>query len=151
MTLIIPKKEISSDALYHILTHTEIIKDDVILHTLISRESILSSLKRGMTNNDFFSTLTKYLKIGIPDNLEFLISDWSNQTIRLIISNVTLLNVNQSSFIDKISHSNIKDSIIDRISSNYAIIDKKYLDKIIKMAKKNDAVISLFDKFEEYD
>ena len=147
-TLIIPKKEITSDALYHILTHTEIIKDDIILHARISRESILAALKREMNNNKFFSSLKKYLKIEIPDNLNFLISEWLNQTIRMNIFNACEINTDNS-FLDKISHSKIKNCIIKRLADEYAIIDTKYLDKLIKMAKENDAIINLFDEFNK--
>lgn len=148
-TLITPKKDIPSDALYHILTHTEIIIDDVILHTKISRESILTSVKRGMTNNKFFYILKKYLKTEIPDTLNFLISEWLNQTIKLKIFNATILYTNHLSFIDKLAHSKIKNCIIKRISANYAVIDRKYIDKLVRMAKENDAVINLFDESEE--
>ena len=144
-TLIIPKEDISSDALYHILTHTEIIKDDIILHTRISRESILTALKREMDNKNFFSTLRKTLKTEIPDNLHFLISEWLNQTVRIRIFNACIINANDS-FLDKISHSKIKNCIVKRLADQYAIIDRKYLDKLIKMAKESDAVINLFDK-----
>ncbi len=149
--LITPKKEIPSDALYHILTHTDIVIDDVILHTRISRESILTSLKRGMSNDMFFYILKKYLKTEIPDNLNFLISEWVSQTIRIKIFNAAVLYANQQSFIDKIAHSKIKNGIIKRISPNYAIIDKKYMDKFIKSAKENDAVINLFDDDAGFD
>ncbi len=148
--LMIPK-EISSEALYHLSTHTETVIDDVILQTRISRESILTSLKRGMTTEKFFSTLKKYLKTDIPGNLNFLISEWSSQTIRLNINTVTILNTNQPSFIDRLLHSKIKNSVIKRISLNYAVIDRRFLDKIIKMGKENDAVINLFDESEELD
>lgn len=150
-TLITPKKEIPSDALFHILTHTDIVIDDVILHTQISRDSILTSLKRGMTNDMFFYVLKKYLKTEIPDNLNFLISEWVSQTIRLKIFNAAILYANQHSFIDKIAHSKIKSSILKRISANYAVIDRKFMDKIIKMAKENDAVINLFDEDAGFD
>jgi hypothetical protein len=148
-TIIIPKHDISSDVLYHILTHTEIIVNDVILHTKISRESILTSLKRGMSNEMFFSVLKTHLKTEIPENLNFLITEWVNQTIRLKIYNAVILHTNQTSFIDKIAHGKIKNSIIKRISAEYAIIDRKYMDKIIKIAKENDAVINLFDEAAE--
>jgi hypothetical protein len=151
LILITPKKEIPSDALYHILTHTDIVVDDVILHTRISRESILTSLKRGMSNDMFFYILKKYLKTEIPNNLNFLISEWVSQTIRLKIFNAAVLYANQQSFIDKIAHSKIKSGILKRISSNYAIIDRKYMDKLIKMAKENDAVINLFDEDAGFD
>jgi hypothetical protein len=150
-TLITPKKEIPSDALYHILTHTDIVVDDVILHTRISRESILTSLKRGMTNDMFFYVLKKYLKTEIPENLNFLISEWMSQTIRLKIFNAVILYANQQSFIDKIAHSKIKSGILKRISSNYAVIDRKYMDKLIKMAKESDTVINLFDEDAGFD
>jgi hypothetical protein len=150
-TLITPKKEIPSDALYHILTHTDIVVDDVTLHTRISRESILTALKRGMTNDMFFYILKKYLKTEIPENLNFLISEWVSQTIRLKIFNAAILYVNQQSFIDKVAHSKIKSSLLKRISSNYAVIDRKYMDKLIKMAKENDAVINLFDEDAGFD
>ncbi|MFH0974470.1 MAG: helicase-associated domain-containing protein [Spirochaetota bacterium] len=148
-TIITPKHDISSDALYHILTHTEIIVNDVILHTKISRESILASLKRGMSNEMFFNVLRTHLKTEIPDNLNFLITEWVNQTIRLKIFNAVILYTDQTSFIDKIAHGKIKNSIIKRISADYAIIDRRYMDKIIKIAKENDAVINLFDEAVE--
>ncbi len=143
-TMIVPKKEIQSEALYHILTHTEIINDDVILNVRISRESILTSLKRGMTNDKFLAVLGKQLKNEIPGNLNFLISEWMNQTINVKIFNAVLLKTNPS-FIDKLVHSKIRSSVVSRIADQFAVINKKYIDKIIKMAKANDAVINLFD------
>lgn len=145
LTMIIPAIDISSKALYHLLTHTEIIKDDVILNTRISRESILSAIKRGMSNKVFILTLNKYSKKGIPGNLDFLINEWSEQAIRLNITNTTLLRTSHPSFIDEIAHSNIKAAIIERISDYFAIIDDKYLDRLIKAAKKRDAIINLYN------
>ncbi|MBN2039360.1 MAG: helicase-associated domain-containing protein [Spirochaetes bacterium] len=147
-TLIIPKKEIDSEALYHILTHTEIIKDDIILHTRISRESILTALKREMTNDNLFATLKRYLKTEIPDNLNFLMSEWLSQTIRLNVFNACIINTNIS-FLDKISHSKIKNCIVKRLTDEYAIIDRKYLDKLIRMAKESDALINIFDEYKD--
>ncbi len=147
-TFIIPKREIPSEALFHLLTHTDIVKDDVILYARISKDSILRAYKRGMSKTKFLSSLKKYSKIEVPQNLEFMINEWANQTIRLNISNATLMNSSHPTFIDDISYGDLKSSIIERLTPNYAIIDRKYIDKIVKLAKKSDAVITLFNEME---
>ena len=150
-SLIIPKNEIPSIALFHILTHTKVLKDDVILHSIISKNSIIRAHKRGMTQDYFISTLKKYSKNEIPQNLSFLLTEWPKQSIDIKIKNVMLINSSHPSFLDELAYGNLKSSIIERIAPTYAIIDSYYLDQIIKAAKKNNAAVRLFeDEENEY-
>ena len=144
-TLHIPVKELSSSALYHIISHTDIMKDDVILNTAISKSSIIRAYKRGMNLKRFLEVLETYSKNEMPQNLSFLLTEWSNQAIKIKITDVILMHTNHPTFLDEIQYSKSKAGMIERISPNYAIVHKDHLDDILKTARKNDALISLFE------
>ena len=144
-TLMIPDKDIDPVSLYIIMAFTEIIKEDVVLEVAITKNSIINAKKRGMNIETFISTLQKYAKNDIPQNLEFLIDDWTKQTISINISSPILLHTSHGSFIDEILYSNQLKSIITRISEHYAILDKDSIDIVVKFSKKFDAVITMFD------
>ncbi len=150
-TIIIPKDEIPSEAGYHLIAHTDVIKDDVILHTRIDKASVVRASKRGMTQTEFLKTLENYSKTDIPQNLDFLLKEWSNQTIRLQILDAILIHSSHPALIDDLEYSDSGTGSIQRIAPNYAIIDRKYLDSVIKIAQKKDAVITLFEESEESD
>jgi hypothetical protein len=147
-TLIIPQREIPSEALYHILTHTDIIKEDIILHSRINKQSIIRAHKRGMSHDNFLSTLKRYSKNDIPQNLHFLITDWSENIVQIKILNPTILYTNYPSLIDEIAYGDIKHAILERLSENYAIIDRNFLSEIIKMTNKKDAIIRIFEDID---
>jgi len=148
-TIIIPENDIPSIALYHLLTHTKIVKDDVILHAVINRESVVKAQKRGMSLKGFEQALNSYSKNEIPQNMTFLLKEWANQTVKLEITDEILLKSSHPSFIDDILYSGIQAGITERISPTYAIIRKDFIDEIVKMAKKSDAIISLFETYED--
>ena len=150
-TLIIPAQELPSEALYHLLSHTDIIKHDVIINTVISRPAIVRAQKRGMTLTRFLETLGLYSRNELPQNLDFLLREWSNQTINIKISQHILLTSSHSEFIDELMLGMAKEGIIERISQTHALVRKEYIDEIIKIARKKDAVISLFNELEEED
>ncbi len=144
-TLIILPEELSSVALYHLLTHSDITQDDVTIHANISQTTVTRAHKRGMSLTAFVDTLKENSKNEIPQNLNFLLTEWANQAINISINSAILLKVSHESFIDDILLSSEKSGIIERISPNYAIIDKEYIDEFVKIARKKDAVISLFE------
>jgi hypothetical protein len=145
-TLMIPYRDIDPASLYIITTFTEIVKEDVVLEAAITKSSIINAKKRGMNIETFISALQKYAKNDIPQNLEFLIDDWTNQTMSINISNQIILHSSHGSFIDEILYNNQMKSIITRISEHYAIIlDKDSIDIITKFSKKFDAVVTMFD------
>ena len=147
-TLIIPVNELDSETLYHLLAHTEIKKYDFIIHTMISKQSIIKTHKRGMTLDKFLLILKTSSKNELPQNLDFLLKEWSNQTVNITISQNILLKSSHPAFLDEWLIGKNKDGIIERISENYIIIKKDLIDEIIKMARKKDAVISLFESSE---
>jgi len=144
-TLMIPHRDIDPSSLYTIMAFTEILKEDVVIEAAITKHSIINAKKRGMNIEKFITTLKKYAKNEIPQNLEFLLNDWTKQTISVNISRPILLHTSHGSFIDEILYSSSSKSIITRISENYAILDKGSIDNIVKFAKKFDAVITIFE------
>ncbi len=150
-TLVIPARELPSDALYHLLTHTDIIKHDIIINAIISKASIVRAQKRGMTLDRFLESLSVHSRNEVPQNLAFLLKEWSNQTINVGISQTILLTTSHPEFIDELLMGMAKDGITERISHNHALLKKEYIDEIIKIARKKDAVISLFNEIEEED
>lgn len=144
-TLMIPDQELDPVSLYYLLAYTDIMKDDVIVEVAITKNSIINANKRGMYIDRFISTLNRFAKNGIPQNLEFLLKEWTNQTIRIEISRSILLHSSHSTLLDEISYSSIAGLIIKRISENYAIIDKDSIDDIVKFSKKFDVVINIFE------
>jgi len=144
-TLMIPYRDIDPVSIYTIMAFTEIVKEDVVLEAVITKSSIINAKKRGMNIETFISTLEKYAKNDIPQNLEFLLDDWTKQTISINISSPILLHTSHGSFIDEILYSNQLKSLITRISENYAILDKDSIDIVVKFSKKFDAVVTIFD------
>ncbi len=148
-TLMIPVSELPSQSLYFLLAHTEIVKNDVIINAVISKSSIVRAHKRGMSPKYFIETLTQHSRNELPQNLSFLIQEWSKQTIKLDLSNPILLRSSHPSFIDELLYGKTKEGILEKISDNYVIIKKEYIDEIVKIARKRDAVISLFTRFDD--
>ncbi len=144
-SVVIPKHEVPSDAIYHLLTHSEVVKDDVVLHVRISRNSVVRAGKRGMNQENFINTLQRHAKSEIPQNLSFLLREWANQTIRVRITEATLLYSSHPELIDEIEYDEQKKQILERLTPHYAIIDRSQLDVILKKAQKKDAIITLFD------
>ncbi len=143
-TLIIPAEEIDSDALYFLLAYTDVVKYDFILHAVLSKNSIVKALKRGFDTDKFIEVLNRYSKNDIPQNLNYLLNEWTNQTIQLGINRVVIMKTSHPTFIEDILHSTLKGCILERISPHHAIIEISSIDDIVKFARKSDAVISLF-------
>lgn len=144
-TLMIPHRDIDPSSLYTLMAFTEIFKEDVVIEAAITKHSIINAKKRGMNIEKFITTLKKYARNDIPQNLEFLLNDWTKQSISINISRPILLHTSHGSFIDEILYSTSSKNIITRMSENYAILDKGSIDNIVKFAKKFDAVITIFE------
>ncbi len=145
-TLMIPHRDIDPVSLYTIMAFTEILKEDVVIEAAITKISIINAKKRGMNIEKFILTLKNYAKNDIPQNLEFLLDDWTKQTISINISRPILLHASHGSFIDEILYSSSSKTIMTRISENYAILDKDSIDTVVKFSKKFDALISIFEE-----
>jgi hypothetical protein len=148
-TLVIPTQEINSDILYHLMSHTDIVKNDLILNAVITRSSVVRAQKRGMSLAVFLESLESNSKNDLPQNLDFLLREWSNQTIMVKISHVILMKTSHPEFIDELLLGLAKAGIVERISGTHAIVKKDYIDEIIKLARKKDTVISLFNEMED--
>lgn len=144
-SLIIPVADVPSASLYAILTHTEITRNDIILNAVITRSSIVRANKRGMSQKRFTETLKEFSKNEIPQNLSFLLTEWANQTIRITITKAVLLQTNHTTFIDELMYGKTKTGVIERLSPVHVLIRKDHIDEIVKLARKNDAVISMFE------
>ncbi|HMB19850.1 MAG TPA: helicase-associated domain-containing protein [Spirochaetota bacterium] len=144
-TVMIPSREVSSEIQYHILAHTDIIQDDMIIHARITRQSILKAQQRGMDQDVFLHSLEQYAKNKIPQNLNFQLREWVTKTLRVQIRRAILLHSSDPEFIDEITEGKLKPAIEKRITQHYAIINPDYLDRIIKASHKKEAVISIFE------
>ncbi len=147
-SLMIPKDEIPPEALYHLLTHTELQQDDVIVNAKISKNSIMKAYKRGMALEPFLAVLKQYARNDLPQNLTFMLNEWTEQTIQIRITSAVLLYASQPLFLEELSFGKLKHAVVERISPHYAVIQREYLDDIIKAAQDRDAVINLFDEPE---
>ncbi len=150
-SLIIPAHELASETLYHLLTHTDITKHDVIINAVISKSAIVRAQKRGMSLTKFLNALELFSKNDLPQNLDFLLREWSSQTININISQRILLTTSHPEFIDELLLGIAKEGIVERIGETHALVRKDYIDEIIKIGRKKDAVISLFNELEEED
>jgi len=145
-SLHIPLEKVFSSDLYLILANTEIIKDDIVLDVMINKSSIISSFKRGMSLDVFMDTLKKYSKNTLPQNLDFLLREWTNQTVKIDLFNAVIMKSSHPTFLDDLELTKAGKGIVKRISKEYAIVNKELLDDIIKEAKKQEALIHLFEK-----
>ncbi|HNR90410.1 MAG TPA: helicase-associated domain-containing protein [Spirochaetota bacterium] len=148
-TLIIPHREIGTETLFHLLTHTELLKEDLMVHARISRTSIVRAHKRGMPPDRFLDALGALARNGIPQNLQFLITEWLGKTIHVRISRPVLVHSNQPTLLDELSYGKLKDAIVERIAPEYAIIRAQHLDDVVRFAGERDAVIGLFEEEDE--
>ncbi len=144
-TLMIPDKDIDPSSLYLIMAYTEIIRQDVVIEAAITKSSIINASKRGMNFDRFITTLRKYAKNDIPQNLEFLLDDWTKQTISINISRPVLLYSSHPSYIDELLYSPTSKAVKERISENYVILDRDYIDDIVRFSKKYDVKLNIFE------
>lgn len=145
-TIMLPTHEMPPDVLYRALSCTELVKNDVVMHCRITRDSVLAAHKRRMHPDKIISELEKHLKNGVPQNMIFMVREWIAQSLELGISDVTLLRVNHPAFIDDLLAGNLKSSVLERISPTHAIVDRESIDDIVRAATKNGAIISLFSE-----
>lgn len=148
-SLMMPLQEISAICAYSVLAWCEIVKDDVIVNAQISRSSIVAAQKRGFALEPFMKSLKECSKNEIPQNMEFQLNEWSKQTLKITIDNVILIKTNHPTFFDEIMYSKEINNSIEVISPDYAIIHRRHIDDIVKLAAKRNAVISLFEKINE--
>lgn len=144
-TLVIPVEELDDTALYHLLTHTEITKHDVVLHARVTKVSITRARKRGMAIDTFLSVLRSRSRNDLPQNMDFLLTEWDRQTLSVDFSEVIMVRSSQPGFIDELAYGKRKDLVVERISDTCAVTRRDAIDDIVKMARKKDAVISLFN------
>lgn len=144
-TLMINDRDIDPVPLYRIMAFTDIVKEDVVIEAAITKNSIINSRKRGMNIDIFIETLKKHSKNEIPQSLEFLINDWTKQTISVRISRPVVIYSSHSTFIDEILYSSYSKAILHRISENYAIISLDSIDDIVKFSKKYDIILTIFE------
>ena len=147
-TLLVPREDLTSEELFHILTHTEIVREDVVISAKISRQSVLRAYKRGMSQEPFLDTIARHAKNALPQNLSFMLAEWARQTVRISIMNVMILKANHPSFIDDLCAGKLKHAVVERLSPQCAVINREFLDDIIKQSQGKDAVISLFEELE---
>jgi len=147
-TLLIPPDEIPSRALYNLLSHTDIVSQDVVIHARITQQAIIRAHKRGLNLKIFTNTLRAYAKNEIPQNLEFLLKEWASQTISVAMNYVILMKVNNTAFLDELLYNTVLKDNIERIAPNYAIVNKSQIDDIVRLAREQDAAISLFEAEE---
>jgi len=148
-TLMIDERDMTSKDLYTIQAFTEILSRDTIMQSAITKSSVIDANKRGMEIDDFISKLKKYAKNDLPQNLEFLLNDWKNQTIRIDISRSILVYSSHSIFLDELSYSPSSQMIKKRIADNYILIEKESIDDLVKFSKKFDVVINIFENTDE--
>ncbi len=147
-TLMINDRDIDPVSLYRIMAFTDIVKEDVVIEAAITKSSIINSRKRGMNIDVFIETLKNHAKNEIPQSLEFLINDWTKQTISVRISRPVVIHSSHSTFIDEILYSNYAKAVVHRISENYAIISLDSIDDIVKFSKKYDIILTIFEDEE---
>lgn len=150
-TLLIPTHDVSSETLYRILSYTDITKNDIIINAAISRASVVKALKRGMSAKLLIETLASFAKNQMPQNLSFLLQEWSDRTVNVSISHAIVLKASHPSFLDELTAVIAIEGAVQRISPHHAIVRKEHLDDIVKFARRKDAVISLFSQIDEED
>ena len=153
-TIFIPRRDVPSAVLYHLLFYSDLKKDDLLIQSIVSEESIAKAHRRGGDLSDFQQTLEKFVKNEIPQNFKFLLKEWSKHTISLEIFHTILLKVNQPDFLDELVYNKTKkisSGIIERLTPNYAIIKNSYIDAITKFARDKRAMISLFENLSSAD
>ena len=145
-TLIIPAGELSSSLLYILLSYVEITQEDVMLHGSVTRSSIIRAEKRGMHVKVFLETLELCSRNEIPQNLHYVLNEWARQTMKVTVTTPVLLHCTHPGFLDEILYGGLKDAVIERIAPNYALINQEHLEEIVRLARKKDAVLSLFEE-----
>lgn len=145
-SVLIPREGLSSREYYMLLSRMEILKDDVVIHAKITHRSILNAYKRGMQIEEFMEVLEALSKTPLPQNLSFMLKEWTRQAIEVHIYQAILIKVNHPSFLDEIQAGKLQKAIIERLSPTVAVIRKDQIDEVVKHARRKDAVIRLFEE-----
>jgi hypothetical protein len=98
-----------------------------------------------MTQAEFLAVLQRYARNEIPQNMSFLLAEWAQQTVQLSISEVMVLHSSHPSLIDELAFAELPDGVLQKISPNHAIVDRRHLDTLLRILHKKDAVLSLFE------
>jgi hypothetical protein len=144
-TVLIPREGLLSKEYYMLLSRMELSKDDVIIHAKITHRSILNAYKRGMHVDEFIEVLELLSKTPLPQNLSFMLKEWSKQAIEVHISQTIIIKANHSSFLDELQAGKLQHAITERLTPTIAIIRKDSIDDIVKFARRKDAIIRLFE------
>ncbi len=145
-TVLIPREGLSSREYYMLLSRMEIVKDDVVIHAKITRQSILNAYKREMHIEEFSEALESLSKTSLPQNLSFMLKEWTMQAMEVHISQAILIKVNHPSFLDEMQGGKLHHAILERLSPHVAVIRKDHIDEIVKHARRKDAIIRLFEE-----
>ncbi|NLV68325.1 MAG: hypothetical protein GXY14_11705, partial [Spirochaetes bacterium] len=145
-TLMIPDRDIDPSSLYLIMAYTEMIRQDVVIEAAITKSSIINASKRGMNFEKFIATLRKYAKNEIPQNLEFLLDDWTRQTISINITRPVLLYSSHPNYIDELMYGAASKAVRERISENHVILNRENIDDVVKFSKKFDVKLNIFEE-----
>ncbi len=140
-SLVIPYHEVPSEVSYILLSFTEIISTDVTVYSKFSKTAMLHAIKRGMNPDIFINTLEQYTRNQFPQNIKFQLNEWIDHTPTITIQRGIILTSTTKGFIDELSHSQIKNVIVERLGENHVMIHESQLDAVIKYAQRMEAVI----------
>jgi hypothetical protein len=143
-SLVIPYHEVPSEVSYILLSFTEIISTDVTVYSKFSKTAMLHAIKRGMNPDIFINTLEQYTRNQFPQNIKFQLNEWIDHTPTITIQRGIILTSTTKGFIDELSHSQIKNVIVERLGENHVMIHESQLDAVIKYAQKKEAVINIY-------
>ena len=143
-SLVIPYHEVPSEVSYILLSFTEIISTDVTVYSKFSKTAMLHAIKRGMDHGVFITTLEQYAKNQFPQNIKFQLYEWIEHTPTITIQRGIILSSTTKGFIDELSHSQIKNAIVERLGEHHVMIHESQLDAVIKYAQKKEAVINIY-------
>ncbi|HOT20117.1 MAG TPA: hypothetical protein PLX22_09225, partial [Spirochaetota bacterium] len=129
---------------YILLSFTEIISTDVTVYSKFSKTAMLHAIKRGMNPDIFINTLEQYTRNQFPQNIKFQLNEWIDHTPTITIQRGIILTSTTKGFIDELSHSQIKNVIVERLGENHVMIHESQLDAVIKYAQKKEAVINIY-------
>jgi len=99
-----------------------------------------------MNFEKFIATLRKYAKNEIPQNLEFLLDDWTRQTISINITRPVLLYSSHPNYIDELMYGAASKAVRERISENHVILNRENIDDVVKFSKKFDVKLNIFEE-----
>lgn len=144
-TIIAMPDKLSLFGIHMLKSFTELAEFDRVYHFQVTKESLQQGILLGNKIEDFLEFLKVVSKNRIPQNLMFLISEWSEDLpIVTIEEGVVLLETTDSKLTELLLGQMKGKKILKKeLSSTAMVISKSKINEVMEMAEKHEMIVKL--------